>query len=112
MVYAFNQYATWPWRSYNLETLQQMFIDRQTRESCGYSATVTGTSKGYNTIVLNSVSDCVVPLTLPAGITQSSFSKVPGGTKFEQFGSDPVTMWVKLPGGKAVTLTLKTAIAY
>lgn len=87
------------------------FTARMRRDTCGYKLTWLQSGSSITGVQLtanrNSCSQ-QIPVTFPTGNKPSS---LPAGSRVEQIGNDPYTVWVKL-SGQPITMTLTTPIPW
>ncbi|CEL06526.1 hypothetical protein ASPCAL09701 [Aspergillus calidoustus] len=99
--------VTWPIVSTTHQQMSENFLQRYTRDQCGYALGYE-ISGGYITGVRVTAKDnqcgAEIPVTLPGGVSDTQ------GFTTEQLGSDPLTVWVQL-SGQPVSLALATPIA-
>lgn len=107
-VYEFTRLVNWPMITKKQSDMAISFANRMARDGCGYgmswnqdNSTITGVTV-YSTSGSCSVP---VPLTVPGSVTDTQ------GFQTEQFGNDPLTIWVQL-SGNPVKFTLTTPISF
>lgn len=107
----YTRLVNWPVITKKHDDLGQIYVDRMTRENCGYklaytynNADNTTTMTGGTLTATGNTCSVPIPVTLPGA---STFSV--GGTTVEQIGADSPTTWVPLSGAP-VTFTLATPI--
>jgi hypothetical protein len=92
------------------DDIAQAFIDRMARDQCSPSLTwnFDEAHKHLVSVTLSTATQnrCKVPIpvTFPSGV-----SRLPAGSRREQLGSDPLTVWVAM-NGSPVTMTLSPAV--
>lgn len=83
------------------------FLARFNRDKCGYSLSYATSNKKITAVTVSATGNtCTdpIPVTFPVAPTSTQ------GFATEQFGADPLTVWVEL-SGSPVTFTLSTPIA-
>lgn len=85
------------------------YLARYTRDACNYSLSYATVNQKITAVTLSSANGntcgTAIPVTFPVPPTSTQ------GFKTEQYGSDPLTVWVELQGSP-VTFTLSTPIPY
>ena len=104
----YTKYVDWPLISLKIDKQAEVFTERAKLEACGAKAKlIIENNSVVGVTVSASKGDCTVPVTLPG-----KAASIPKGSKTEQVGNDPLTVWVPLKKGQARTLKLKKAIAW
>jgi len=103
--------VNWPFISYKLDDLVQIFRDRMTLDNCNpttqllYTISAEGTSITGFTVGANGNTCAVpIPVTIPGGTVTGL-----QGSRVEMVGNDPMTIWVTLTGTPK-TFTLSSPI--
>lgn len=82
------------------------FLDRYNRDQCNYSLQYTIGNKQITGVTLSAkdnTCNAPIPVSFPVAPTDTK------GFTTEQYGSDPLTVWVQL-SGSPVTFSLSTPI--
>ncbi|EKV04242.1 Extracellular serine-rich protein, putative [Penicillium digitatum PHI26] len=105
-VQEFVRLAEWPIITLTHQEMSASFLARYNRDKCGYSLSYATSNKKITAVTVSATGNtCTdpIPVTFPVAPTSTQ------GFATEQFGADPLTVWVKL-AGSPVTFTLSTPI--
>jgi len=107
-VQEFVRLAEWPIITLTHQEMSASFLARFNRDKCGYSLRYATSNKKITAVTVSATGNtCTdpIPVTFPVAPTSTQ------GFATEQFGADPLTVWVKL-SGSPVTFTLSTPISF
>jgi len=96
MLKKLNSYVYWPMFSYKSDDLGTYYKLRSIRKECGSEVHYSHNETHILSIEVSSNQPCVVPITVAGDITQNASSNP--GLSFEKVGTDPLTVWITVPG--------------
>ncbi|RMZ35994.1 hypothetical protein AFCA_000811 [Aspergillus flavus] len=106
MVQEFVRLVDWPIVTITHQEMSANFLDRYNRDQCNYSLQYTIGNKQITGVTLSAkdnTCNAPIPVSFPVAPTDTK------GFTTEQYGSDPLTVWVQL-SGSPVTFSLSTPI--
>jgi len=90
-----NSYVYWPMFSYKSDDLGTYYKLRSLRRECGSEFHYSHNETHILGIEVSSNQPCVVPITVTGDIVQTASDP---NLTFEKVGTDPLTVWVTVPG--------------
>jgi len=108
VVKKYNEYVEWPLISLKMDDQAEKFINRYKLEQCGtQSKIIIANDKIAGISISATKGDCTVPITLPKGVNPMA---LPADATTEQYGNDPLTVWVPIKKGETKTFKLNSSL--
>jgi len=106
----YNSYVYWPMISIKSDLLAQYYVTRSLQQNCGVEFSYTHNDTHILSIQVTSQYACKVPITVADGVLKNLQDK---DISYEKYGSDPLTVWVELPGNSVTKIiNLEPALSY